>query len=343
MTAFQFTLVFIAALTLTTAARLWLARRHLAYIAAHRSGVPDAFREQIQLTDHQRAADYTSAKTRFSMLSVLFDAAILLAFTLGGGIQFVSDLCQSRFDSTLTQGLSSLLETPFELYRTFRIEASFGFNNMTIETYLIDMLKNLLIGSVLGLPLLFGVLWLMERMGQYWWFYVWGAWVLFNLLILFIYPSFIAPLFNKFSPLHNDAMKLRIETLLQKCGFTTSGLFVMEHRRSGSGAGARTRALQTPSCDETHPCDLCDEPGLFMAAGHTDANHLVLSGTGRQPVNRYGATTHSPGATAVLHGDADIWLFYQPDHVGLLPQARIRGGRLRSPPDACQRTGERTG
>ena len=245
MTAWQFTLIFLAALTLTTVARLWLARRHLAHIAAHRSSVPDEFREQIQLSDHQRAADYTSAKTRFAMLSVLFDAAALLAFTLGGGIQFVADLCAEQFASTLVQGvativavllLSSLLEIPFELYRTFRIEARFGFNKMTLRTYLIDMLKNLLVGSALGLPLLFGVLWLMERMGEYWWLYVWGAWVFFNLLILFIYPSFIAPLFNKFSPLQNDAMRQRIEALLQKCGFTASGLFVMDgSRRSAHG------------------------------------------------------------------------------------------------------------
>ena len=247
MTAWQFTLIFLAALTLTTVARLWLARRHLAHIAAHRGSVPDEFREQIPLADHQRAADYTSAKTRFTMLSVLFDAAVLLAFTLGGGIQFVADLCVNQFASTLTQGvativavllISSLLEIPFELYRTFRIEARFGFNNMTIKTYLIDMLKNLLIGTVLGLPLLFGVLWLMARMGEYWWLYVWGAWVFFNLLILFIYPTFIAPLFNKFSPLQNDAMRLRVEALLKKCGFTASGLFVMDGSRRSSHGNA---------------------------------------------------------------------------------------------------------
>jgi len=245
MTATQFTLFFIATLALTTLARLWLARRHLAHIARHRAAVPDAFREQIQLADHQKAADYTSAKTRFSMLGILFDAALLLIFTVGGGIQLIADICQGWFSQPLVQGiatlvtvlvLSSLLETPFSLYRTFRIEARFGFNKMTVKLYLIDALKGMLIGAILGLPLLFGVLWLMGRMGEYWWLYVWGVWVVFNLLILFIYPSFIAPLFNKFSPLQDQAMKTRIEALLARCGFTSSGLFVMDgSKRSAHG------------------------------------------------------------------------------------------------------------
>lgn len=245
MTAIQFTYLFIEILALTTLAKLWLARRHLAHVARHRTEVPEAFREQIQLEDHQKAADYTSAKTRFAMLGIQFDALMLLAFTAGGGIQFISNLCQGWFSSALTQGmativavllLSSLLETPFNLYRTFRIEAKFGFNNMTLKLYLIDTIKGLLVGAALGLPLLFGVLWLMARMGQYWWLYVWGVWVIFNLLILFIYPTFIAPLFNKFSPLQDKAMKARIEALLSRCGFASSGLFVMDgSRRSAHG------------------------------------------------------------------------------------------------------------
>ncbi|HEU0220355.1 MAG TPA: M48 family metallopeptidase [Gallionella sp.] len=242
MTAAQFTLIFIIALVFTSLARLWLARRHLVHIAAHRAAVPNAFREKITLADHQKAADYTSAKTRFAMLGILFDAALLLAFTLGGGIQFLTDLCNAGlhnagFGSPLTQGvaaivavllLSSLLELPFSLYRTFVIEARFGFNKMTLRLYLIDALKSLLLGAILGLPLLFGVLWLMSAMGSYWWLYVWLAWMVFNLLILFIYPTFIAPLFNKFTPLQDEAMKARIAALLGKCGFTAKGLFVMD-------------------------------------------------------------------------------------------------------------------
>lgn len=245
MTATQFTFVFITALLLTTVAKLWLARRHLAHIAAHRAAVPEAFREKVRLGDHQKAADYTSAKTRFDMLGTLFDAALLLAFTLAGGIQSIADLCNGWFSTPLTQGmatiiavllLASLLEAPFSLYRTFVIEARFGFNKTTFALYLVDALKGLLLGAALGLPLLFGVLWLMERMGEYWWLYVWLVWVVFNLLILFIYPSFIAPLFNKFTPLQDEAMKARIEALLDKCGFTAQGLFVMDgSKRSAHG------------------------------------------------------------------------------------------------------------
>ena len=245
MTATQFTFIFVTALALTTLAKLWLARRHLVHIAAHRATVPEAFTEKIQLGDHQKAADYTSTKTRLGILGILFDALLLLAFTLGGGIQRISDLCNSWFSNPITQGMAtlvavlvlfSLLETPFNLYRTFVIEARFGFNKMTFKLYMLDALKGILLGAVLGLPLLFGVLWLMERMGAYWWLYVWAVWVVFNLLLLFIYPSFIAPLFNKFSPLQDEAMKSRIESLLSKCGFTAQGLFVMDgSKRSAHG------------------------------------------------------------------------------------------------------------
>src|SRR3989338_1472773 len=245
MTATQFTFIFVVALAFTSLAKLWLARRHLAHIAAHRAAVPAAFRAKIMLADHQKAADYPSAKTRFAMLGILFDAALLLAFTLGGGIQLLADICNSWFGSPLAQGvativavllLSSLLEAPFSLYRTFVIEARFGFNKMTLALYLTDAAKSLLLGAAIGLPLLFGVLWLMERMGEYWWLYVWLAWMVFNLLILFIYPTFIAPLFNKFTPLQDEALKARIAALLDKCGFTASGLFVMDgSKRSAHG------------------------------------------------------------------------------------------------------------
>jgi len=245
MTATQFTFIFLVTLALTTIAKLWLARRHLVYIAAHRASVPEAFREKIALADHQKAADYTSAKTLFGMLGGMFDAALLLLFTLAGGIQFIADICNGWLSSPIMQGmatiaavllLSSLLEAPLNIYRTFVIEARFGFNKMTFALYVIDAVKSLMLGAILGLPLLFGVLWLMERMGEYWWLYVWLVWVIFNLLILFIYPTFIAPLFNKFTPMQDEAMKARIEALLGKCGFTASGLFVMDgSKRSAHG------------------------------------------------------------------------------------------------------------
>lgn len=245
MTATLFTIIFIAALAITSFVKLWLARRHLMHINAHRAAVPEAFSEKISLMDHQKAADYTSAKTSFSIVGILFDAALLLSFTLGGGIQFFANLCNGWFNEPLSQGMAtivavvlvmSLLEVPFSLYSTFVIETRFGFNKMTFVLYLIDAFKSLLLGALLGLPLLFGVLWMMERMGAYWWLYVWGVWMAFNLLILFIYPTFIAPLFNKFTPLKDDEMKARIVALLGKCGFTSSGLFVMDgSKRSAHG------------------------------------------------------------------------------------------------------------
>jgi STE24 endopeptidase len=245
MTATLFTNLFIAAVLLTTFVKLWLARRQLGHIAAHRAEVPAAFREKIELAAHQKAADYTSTLTRHAMLLVAFDAVVLLAFTLGGGIQWLSGLWQHTFDNIIVQGisliasvmlLSTLLETPFDLYKTFVIEARFGFNKMTFGLYLVDTFKELLLTALFGLPLLAGVLWLMQRMGESWWLYVWVVWVGFLLLMQFIFPTFIAPLFNKFSPLQDETLKAQIEALLKKCGFTASGLFVMDgSKRSAHG------------------------------------------------------------------------------------------------------------
>jgi len=245
MTASLFSGLFIAALLLTTLTKLWLARRHLAHIAAHRAEVPAAFAGQIDLAAHQRGADYTSAKTRLSMLESLVEALILLAFTLGGGIGWLAGFWQHVFSAVILQGialfgsvllLSSLLESPFGLYQTFVIEARFGFNKMTLALYLVDAVKGLLLGALFGVPLLYGVLWLMGRMGGNWWLYVWAVWVAFVLLLQFIYPSFIAPVFNKFVPMQDESLKARIEALLHKCGFTASGLFVMDgSKRSAHG------------------------------------------------------------------------------------------------------------
>ena len=245
MTATLFSNIFIAALILGTLIKLWLANRQLRHVLAHRDNVPEVFKTQVELTAHQKAADYTRAKTQLGMLTVLFEAALLLAFTLGGGLQLLADWSQSTFSHPLAQGMAmivavmvftSVLETPFSLFSTFVIEARFGFNKMTLKLYLLDALKGLLIGSILGLPLLLGVLWLMERMGDNWWLYVWSVWVIFSLLLLFIYPSFIAPLFNKFQPLEDASLKARIEALLNKCGFTAQGLFVMDgSKRSTHG------------------------------------------------------------------------------------------------------------
>jgi STE24 endopeptidase len=247
MTASQFSALFVAALLSNAVIKLWLAYRQLNHVAANRAEVPAAFREQINIAAHHKAADYTSTLVRFGALTIIFDTVLLLVFTVGGGIQWLSDATSGLTDSLLLQGvavivlvlvLQSILEMPFDLYRTFNIEARFGFNKMTLKLYLLDAVKGTLLGAVLGLPLLFAVLWMMSAMGDLWWLYVWGVWVTFNLLLLFIYPTYIAPMFNKFEPLQDEAQKLRIESLLARCGFESSGLFVMDGSKRSSHGNA---------------------------------------------------------------------------------------------------------
>lgn len=285
-----FTLIFLSALLLTTVARLWLAQRHLRHIQLNRQSVPQDFAGSITLESHHKAADYSSSKTRLGMLHSLLDAALLLAFTLGGGIQTITDYWQNMLGDGLWRGvalivsvlvISSLMEIPLSLYRTFVIDARFGFNKMTPGLFLADMFKQTLLLGTLGIPLLLGVLWLMARMGEYWWLYVWLAWMGFNLLILTLYPTVIAPLFNKFSPLEDQTLAARIETLLQKCGFKSQGLFVMDGSKrsshgnayfSGLGASKRIVFFDTLLARLNH-----DEIEAVLAheLGHFKRRHVV--------------------------------------------------------------------
>jgi STE24 endopeptidase len=241
-----FTLVFLAALAAMVLTRLWLARRQAAHVAAHRDRVPAEFAEAIPLASHQKAADYTVARTRVGMAETVVGALVLLAFTLGGGLQALWDLAaRAAAPGSIPHGIlfmvgitlvSGLADLPFSLYRTFVVEARFGFNRMTLRLFLADMAKQALVGAALGVPLLAAVLWMMERMGALWWLYVWMTWVGFNLLVLVLYPTLIAPLFNRFSPLQDETLRGRIEALLAKCGFRAKGLFVMDgSRRSNHG------------------------------------------------------------------------------------------------------------
>ncbi|MDT3736179.1 MAG: M48 family metallopeptidase [Denitratisoma sp.] len=240
-----FTSLFLAALGLTTALRLWLARRHVRHVAAHRGAVPAAFHDTITLEAHQRAADYTTARVRLAMADVVTGAIFVLALTLGGLLQDMHDGWTTLGLGGLAHGLafiaglavlSSLVDLPFSLYRTFVVEARFGFNKMTLRLFLVDLAKGALLGALIGLPVVAAVLWLTERMGAYWWLYVWLFWLGFNLLVLLIYPTVIAPLFNKFTPLVDESLRSRIEALLTRCGFRSSGLFVMDgSKRSAHG------------------------------------------------------------------------------------------------------------
>jgi len=285
-----FTAVFLVALLLTTAARLWLAIRHIHYIRGHRDTVPQEFATQINLAAHQKAADYSCAKTRLHMVHAVVDALLLLALTLGGGLQLLSDAWAGWLGNGLAFGMAliisvavivSIMEIPIDIYRIFVIEAGFGFNQMTPVLFIVDLLKQALLATVFGVPLLFCVLWLMAKMGTYWWFYVWLAWVGFNVLVLAIYPTYIAPLFNKFSPMENPELKTRVEQLLARCGFKSQGLFVMDGSKrsnhgnayfTGFGAAKRIVFFDT-LLSRLEPAEI--EAVLAHELGHYKLYHVI--------------------------------------------------------------------
>ncbi|HUP94773.1 MAG TPA: M48 family metallopeptidase [Burkholderiales bacterium] len=245
MTAFGLT--FLTVLGLATALRLWLDARHIAYVQAHRDAVPAQFAADVGLDVHQRAADYTAAKTRLGLIAIVVDTALVLWLTFGGGVQLLYDAASARFDGEIARGLTliallavvtTIVELPLGLYRTFRIEERFGFNKMTAALYWIDFAKNAALAAAFGLPLAACVLWLMQAAGPYWWLYAWAVWMVFNLFILAIYPTWIAPLFNKFSPMRDPDLKERVEKLLHRCGFKVKGLMVMDGSRRTSHGNA---------------------------------------------------------------------------------------------------------
>ena len=243
--ALAFTLVFAAFLLLMVGLQFWLALRQIRHVAANSHRVPDEFAERITLQAHQRAAAYTAARQRLTIVRTAASAALLLALTLLGGLQWIADQLQPWLGSGLTFQIGivvavalllTLIEWPFDWYSQFSIEQSFGFNRMTPRMFVTDAAKSLLLGAVLGLPLVALVLWLMQSAGTLWWLYAWLAWLAFNLLILVLYPTLIAPLFNKFEPLSDPSLAQRIQSLLDRTGFTSRGVFVMDgSRRSAHG------------------------------------------------------------------------------------------------------------
>lgn len=243
----SFTLIFIIVLATTICLRIWLAWRQIMHIRRHRSAVPEQFADRITLRAHQKAADYSVARTRIGFIALAIETALLLVWTLGGGLQFLHEFWSVRLGDGLfydlalilsVAAISSLVDLPLTFYMQFVVEERFGFNRMTLKLFLVDLAKQTVLALVIGAPALLAVLWLMTRMGSFWWLYVWLFWCAFNLLILFIFPTWIAPLFNKFSPLDDAPLRTRIELLLSRCGFAASGLFVMDGSKRSSHGNA---------------------------------------------------------------------------------------------------------
>ncbi|WP_374512474.1 M48 family metallopeptidase [Niveibacterium sp.] len=246
MTAATFSLVFLLVVALTLGLRLWLSWRQARSVAAHRAAVPSPFTDRIPLDAHQKAADYTRARLTVGAVELLVETALLLLLTLGGGLQWLFDRAAQLFEAgglwhgvaflSLIATVSFAVGLPFSIWRTFVTEARFGFNKTTPATFIGDLAKGVLVGAALGLPVIALVLWMMQATGARWWLWVWAFWLSFNLLIMVLYPILIAPLFNKFVPLEDGPLKERIEALLQRCGFKSSGLFVMDgSKRSAHG------------------------------------------------------------------------------------------------------------
>lgn len=290
MTASQFSSLFLIFVGAGLLVRLWLARRQMAYVRAHRNTVPAAFAERIDADAHRKAADYTVARVRLGVVDLLLSVVVLVGLTLGGGLQALFGLAGNLVEpGGFAQGLafialvavvSWLVDLPLTVYRSFGLEARFGFNRLTPRLFITDTLKGALLAAAIGLPLIAFVLWLMDAMGSLWWLYVWAFWLVFNLLVMLIYPTFIAPLFNKFQPLEDGPLKARIESLLTRCGFRLTGLFVMDGSKrsahgnayfTGFGASKRIVFFDT-LLDKLEPAEV--EAVLAHELGHYHHHHL---------------------------------------------------------------------
>lgn len=289
--AYTLTLTFVTLLILTTGIRIWLGKRHIAYVQSHRNQVPAAFSSSISLDAHQKAADYSSAKTKLVITEATAQAVLLALLTIGGGLQLIDDVWRNLLpDSEMLRGalvicsamiVSSLIDIPFDYYKTFTVDEKFGFNKMTRRMFFSDMLKHTIVGVLLGAPILFAALWLMQGAGSYWWLYLWIVWSVFNLMMLAVYPTFIAPIFNKFTPLADETLKQRIEALLVKCGFKSQGLFVMDGSARSShgnayftGFGASKRVVFFDTLLERLNADEI-EAVLAHELGHFRHHHVI--------------------------------------------------------------------
>lgn len=290
MYSLAFSILFVSLLVLTLAVRFWLASRQIRHVLANRAQVPPEFAEKIPLAAHQKAADYTVAKTKFGLLTLLVNYAVLIGFTLLGGLQWLAVHLQEVTGSGMWYqislivafaAISGLIDLPFDYYRQFVLEQRFGFNAMRRGLFFADMLKGILLGAAIGLPLLWVVLTLMASAGDLWWLYAWLVWSGFQLLMMVLYPTVIAPLFNKFTPLADESLKQRIEGLMQRVGFASKGLFVMDgSKRSAhgnayfSGFGANKRIVFFDTLlSRLAPHEI--EAVLAHELGHFKLRHIV--------------------------------------------------------------------
>ncbi|PUA16753.1 M48 family metallopeptidase [Glaciimonas sp. PCH181] len=290
MSSLAFSVLFVVFLAISLSVRFWLSSRQIRHVIQHRSAVPAEFAEKILLSAHQKAADYTVAKTKFSLFGLFVNAAVLIGFTLLGGLQWLSAKLFGWAGPGMIYQLSLLLafvlisgaiDLPIEYYKQFVLEARYGFNKMTRKLFFLDLLKSSAIGAVIGLPLVWVVLTLMDKAGDLWWFYAWLVWSGFQLLMLVLFPTVIAPLFNKFTPLTDDSLRARIEGLMQRVGFASKGLFVMDGSKrsahgnayfSGFGASKRIVFFDTLLA-RLAPHEI--EAVLAHELGHFKLKHIV--------------------------------------------------------------------
>lgn len=285
----EFTVIFLIALSLSIVVQWLLSVRHIQHVRNHRNSVPVDFSDNIPLDAHQKAADYTIAKVKLGLVELVFASIILLVWTVGGVLQLLDDIWRNMNLSTLWTGtaviltfmaISAVLDFPLSWYRTFKLEQRFGFNKSTLKIFITDIFKHMLIGLLIGIPMILLVLWIMQNAGNLWWLYVWLTWLGFSLFMMWAYPAFIAPLFNKFRPLENQDLRQRIENLLRRNGFTSNGIFVMDGSTRSThgnayftGLGANKRIVFFDTLiDELSPGEI--EAVLAHELGHFKCNHI---------------------------------------------------------------------
>lgn len=286
----NFTVLFLIALAVSFLVEFWLSRRHVQHVLLHRNKVPVAFKETITAEAHQKAADYTVDKARLADFDRILGAGVLILFTLGGGIAWIQSLWEGFGLGPIASGVglilttllaAQLIELPISLYQTFVIEERYGFNKTNVGQFLKDLVLQTLLSFLLGAPLIALILWVMESTGSYWWLLAWSILISFSILMSWAYPTLIAPLFNKFTPLPDPELKLRIESLLDRCGFQSKGIFVMDgSRRSGhgnayfTGVGASKRIVFFDTLVDSLGHDEL-EAVLAHELGHFKCRHVI--------------------------------------------------------------------